>query len=287
MPDSAITKAGAVRRDDGGHQVLGVGVLDRVHGVEPQAVDVEVAHPLLGRLQRPLADGVRVLVVVVDRLAPRRLVVRGEVGAERLQRLGAGGADVVVDDVEQHREALGVGGVDQALQPLRAAVGGLRGRQVDAVVAPAVAAGELGHRHQLDRRHPELAQAAQMRDGGVERPRGSEGADVQLVDHQVVDAGRRPALVGPLEGGGVEQPRRPAQALRLPAAAGVGQLGAVDQVRVVRARLHRRLVHAVAGVLERVLAPVHPQADPLGVRRPDAELGAAVAEGEGAEAAFE
>ena len=49
---------------DGGHHVLRVAVLDRVHGVEPQAVDVEVAHPLLGALERPLADGVGLLVVV-------------------------------------------------------------------------------------------------------------------------------------------------------------------------------------------------------------------------------
>ena len=76
---------------------------------------------------------------------------------------------MVVDDVEQHGQALAVGGVDEPLQALRAAVGLVRGADVDAVVAPAVAAGERGHRHQLDRRDPELAQAAQVLDRGVER----------------------------------------------------------------------------------------------------------------------
>ena len=40
------------------HQVLGPGVDDRVDGVQPQAVEVEVAHPALGALADPLADGV-------------------------------------------------------------------------------------------------------------------------------------------------------------------------------------------------------------------------------------
>ena len=41
-------------------------------------------------------------------------------------------------------------GVDQPLQAIRAAVGVPRGEEVDAVVAPAEPAGEVGHRHQLD-----------------------------------------------------------------------------------------------------------------------------------------
>ena len=149
------------------HDVVGAAVEDRVDRVEPQAVEVEVADPALGALQHPLAHAVGARVVEVDRLAPERLVLVGEVGAERLERLRAGGADVVVDDVEQDREALGVGGVDEPLEALRAAVGRVRGRQVDAVVAPAVRARELGDRHQLDRGDAELAQAAQVRD----RPR--------------------------------------------------------------------------------------------------------------------
>ena len=49
-----------------------------------------------------------------------------------------------------------MGGVDEPLQAERAAVGGLGGAEVDAVVAPAARAGELGHGHQLDRRHAQL-----------------------------------------------------------------------------------------------------------------------------------
>ncbi len=113
------------RRDD----VLRVGVDQRVDRVEAQAVDVEVADPALGGLQDPLAHRVGLRVVEVDRLAPRRRVLVGQVRPERLHRLHPGRAEVVVDDVEDHGEALRVGGVDEALEAERAAVGGVRRRR--------------------------------------------------------------------------------------------------------------------------------------------------------------
>ena len=47
-----------------GHEVLGVGVHDRVDRVQAQPVEVEVADPLLGALQRPLAHGVAGLSLI-------------------------------------------------------------------------------------------------------------------------------------------------------------------------------------------------------------------------------
>jgi hypothetical protein len=237
----------------------------------------------------PLAHGVRVGVVVVHRPAPRRLVVRREVGAEALQALHAGCADVVVDDVQQDGEALAVGRVDEALQALRAAVRVVRRADVDAVVAPPVAAGERGDRHQLDRRDAELAQAAQVGDRGIERALLGERADVQLVQHRVAKRRRLESLVGPREPARVEQPRPPPQAVRLPARRGVRELDPVDHVGVVltRARLDGRLQHAVARRLDGVLAVAHAQHDGVAGRRPEAELRAAVAGREGAEAALE
>ena len=78
-PDSAITSAPGLMRvhaaRDLGHEVLGARVDDRVDRVQAQAVEVEVADPLLGALADPLADGVAVLAVDVDARAPRRLVL--------------------------------------------------------------------------------------------------------------------------------------------------------------------------------------------------------------------
>ena len=186
--------------------------------------------PVLGALAHPLADGVALLVVDVEARAPGRLVLVGEVRAEGHQRLGAGGADVVVDDVEDHGQARGVGGVDELLQAQRAAVGGLGGAQVDAVVAPAARARELGHGHQLDRGHAELGQLAQVRDRALERALGRERADVQLVDHGVLQAGDAEAAVGPLEGERVDDPRR-ARAGPPAASASTGRAAACRRAR--------------------------------------------------------
>jgi hypothetical protein len=269
-------------------EVDGARVEDRVDGVEPQPVEVEVADPALGALQHPLADAAAVGVVEVDRRAPERLVRAREVAAERLERLDARRADVVVDDVEQDREALFVGGVDEPLEALGAAVSGVGGRQVDAVVAPAVAAGELGHRQQLDRGDAELAQPGQVRDDGLERALGREGADVQLVDHRVLEVRRREAVVGPGERGGVEHPRRAAEPGGLPAGGRVGDLDAIDHEGVVlpRGEGQSNFADAEPPVGQLMVAPAGTQHDPLRVRRPDAERGR-VRGGTGAERALE
>ena len=68
----------------------------------------------------------------------------------------------------------------------------MRRVDVDAVVAPAALAGERCDRHQLDRGDAELAQAREVRDRGVERPLFGERADVQLVEHELVERQLRP-----------------------------------------------------------------------------------------------
>jgi hypothetical protein len=66
-------------------------------------------------------------------------------------------AEVVVDDVEQHHQPAGVGGVDQRLEVLRAGRSGCPARTAEhAVVAPVARAGEVGDRHQLDGGDAEL-----------------------------------------------------------------------------------------------------------------------------------
>ena len=166
-----------------GQQVAGARVDDRVEGVDPQPVDVEVAHPALGALQHPLAHRAGGGVVEVRRASPRRRVLVGEVRAERVVGRRARRADVVVDDVEQHAHAGRVGGIDQAGEPVGSAVGRLRGARVHAVVAPAPPAGELADRHELDRGDAELGQAREVGDHRGERALRRERADVELVEH--------------------------------------------------------------------------------------------------------
>ena len=72
--------------------------------------------------------------------------------------------------------------VDEPAQVVRAAVEVRRRPQVDAVVAPAEAPGELGDRHQLDHRDADVGQHRQPLGRGGVRPLGREGPDVHLVD---------------------------------------------------------------------------------------------------------
>ncbi len=192
---------------DLGDDVLGAGVEDRVDGVEPQPVDPEVAHPALGALAHPLPDRAALGVVVVHGLAPRRLVLGGEVRPEGLESLCTGGAEVVVDHVEDHRQPFAVRGRHQLGEPGRSAVRGLGGRDVDAVVTPSPSAGELGHGHDLDRGHAEPRQFAQVRGGGREGPFLGEGADVQLVDDGIPQLGRGEPVTAARQRASVEHPR--------------------------------------------------------------------------------
>ena len=233
-------------------------------------------------LDHPLADRVAVGVVVVDRLAPGGLVLVGEVGAERLHRLDAGGADVVVDDVEDHGEPDLVGRRDEPREPVRAAVGGVRGRDVDAVVAPAAAPGNSATGMISIAVTPSSASSRRCGIAASNVPSGRERADVQLVDTSSSGRRRREAPLGHVaQGAGVEHPRRARAARR--AASGCTDRAAPavehEPVVVARRRLGQRLVDPVAHVLERVLAVLDPQRDRLRPRRPDAELGRSVGPG--------
>ena len=96
-------------------------------------------------------------------------------------------AKVVVDHVEDHGDAALVAGVDQRLEVVGRAVAVVRRELKHAVVAPAPRAGELRHRHQLNRRDAQFDQLIQKRDRGPIRSFRRVGADVQFVDQVVLE----------------------------------------------------------------------------------------------------
>ena len=73
---------------------------------------------------------------------------------------------MVVDDIEDDAEAEVVRAIDEASQIVRCAVQMARRVEIDAVVAPSVAAGKLRDRHHLDGGDPEVGQRRQMLDRG-------------------------------------------------------------------------------------------------------------------------
>ena len=183
------------------------------------------------------ADLVGAGVVVVDRLAPGGVVPVGEVRAVGAEVVPVG-PEVVVDHVENHADPGGVGGVDEALEPVGPAVGVVGGEQVDAVVPPAAIAGELDHRQQLEVGDAEVDEVGQLLDRRLERPLRRERADVGLVDQRSRQRRRPPPqVVGPLEGAVVDEPRRTVHAVGLELRARIGEARpAVERELVVGPR---------------------------------------------------
>ncbi len=237
--------------------------------VETETVDLVLVRPQLSVLNCPFAHA---LLRVIDRVAPERVVAVREIGSEGGDRLRAG-ADVVVDDVEDHSEPLPVRRIDEASEPVRPAVHGMCREVVQPVVAPVAVAGEGRDGHQLDRRDAELAQAAQPRDDAVEGAVGRERADVQLVDDQLVEVQSSPGRN--VERARVDDARGTAHAFGLPARAGIGKgRSAVEHERVVvpGPSGHVAGPGPVVSALERVLCVIESDRDRLGTRSPHAEL---------------
>src|SRR5436309_12041763 len=83
--------------------VLCAGVEDGMYGIQPQSVDTEVPDPPSRALEHPFAHWIAVGLVVVDRASPGRVVHVGEVRPVGVKRLHAGGADVVVNHIQDDR----------------------------------------------------------------------------------------------------------------------------------------------------------------------------------------
>jgi hypothetical protein len=134
------------------------------------------------------------------------------------------GAEVVVHDVEDHGDAPPMALLDQRLQRIGAAVGRLDSEDLGRVIAPGTSAGEFGHRHDLDGIDPEILEMPQLFSRRLEGPgpivarvRVVEGADVQLVNDQLI-AGADPEVVPlPVESRIVDDP----------VAGGIGDLAGV------------------------------------------------------------
>ncbi|COV66511.1 Uncharacterised protein [Mycobacterium tuberculosis] len=166
-----------------------------MHGVQPQAVGVEVAHPS----QRAVDDIVANLVGVgagdIDAVPPR-VAGRRQVRAESRQVV-ARWAEMVEHRVDQHAQTTGMACVDEPDQTVGAAVGFVHAVPQHTVISPTAGSGKGIDRHQLDEVDSEIDQVIQLFDGGVERASRGERADVQLVDHRALDRPPRPASVGP------------------------------------------------------------------------------------------
>ena len=101
-----------------------------------------------------------VVVVEVD----SAVIVLGP--AVELPKIKVAGAQVVVNNVQDHGDALLVGALDEPFESQRASVDGLHRKDLRGVVAPRPLTRKLAHRHDLDRIDAEVFQISQTRRHG-------------------------------------------------------------------------------------------------------------------------
>jgi len=109
------------------------------------------------------------------------------------------GSEVVVDHVEDDHQPQRVGAIDKRPRVVRRSVEPRWCEQVDAIVAPAETAREIGDGHDLKHRDAELRQRGQL---SHRRPPGAasrERAEVQFVNDVLVRRATAPFGIGPGE----------------------------------------------------------------------------------------
>jgi hypothetical protein len=137
-------RAGADRARDRLDDVGPAGIANRLHGVEAQPVEVDLLEPVQRVVDEAVAHGVRLRTVEVDGRAPRRAAPPAEERRRVAGQVTAVRAEVVVDDVEKHRDAARVCGLHEALEVIGRAVARVGRKRQHAVAAPVAAAGEVG-----------------------------------------------------------------------------------------------------------------------------------------------
>jgi hypothetical protein len=255
--------------------MAGAEVVDPVDRIEPEPVDVVLGDPMERVVDHEAPNLVAVRAVVVDRRTPGSLVRVREVRPITAEIVPFR-TDVVVDDVEDHRQVALVRGIHQAPKLLRPAVGAVWSVERHAVVSPVAVPGKLGDRHDLDRRDAERAHPRQMIDRAGERTLGRESTDVQLVDDQIGHRPAPPPLIRPAEYRRVDDARRSMNPLRLVPAHRIGnRIVTVEAEAVVdpgAGAVHLALEHAMRLRIERMLTgAVEDDVDRRRQWRPDSE----------------
>src|SRR4051812_49020205 len=160
---------------------------DGVSRIEAQSVDVVLVRPVERVVAHESANGPAVRSVVVDPVAPRRLVSIGEkLSAGDCRQVVASRTEVIVDDIEDDAEVAGMCGVDESLERLWSAVRCRWSVEQYAVVPPVARAGEAGDRHDLDCGDAQGGEGIELSDRRIEGAFGGKGPDVQLIDDEII-----------------------------------------------------------------------------------------------------
>ena len=254
-------------------------VEDRLSGIESKAIEVKFPHPVTRVVDDQITCTLAALAVEIESFAPLGSVPGAEIAIAEAAQIVAVGTEMVVDDIEDHREPERMCGVDEALEGLVIAVVVKRRKEMHAVVAPTPASGEFRDRQHFDQGDADVLEPGQPLDRCVERACFGEGADVQLVDHLTLQRDSFPVPVAPLISMRLHEQRRTMRAFGLITRAGIrpGSL-AVDSISIEIA--HRRFMRIEDEVavrcslhIERLRSIFQDDLDALGVGSPNTEVG--------------
>src|SRR6185437_10213587 len=100
----------------------------RMHGIQPQSIEVKLAQPVQRVRAEELPHRGAALGIEIDRSAPGRVVPLVEELWRVERQVVALRAEVVIDHIEQHHQPARVGGVNQRLEVLGPSVAGIRSK---------------------------------------------------------------------------------------------------------------------------------------------------------------
>ena len=125
--------------------------------IQPKSVEVVVTKPHQRVVDEEPPHFVAAGVLEVHRITPRRRMQTRQVRRE-LAGIVPIRPEVVIDHVQDHGQPLAMRRIHQPLQPLRATVRLIDGKQVHPVIPPAAMARKRHHRQQFHVRNPKLLQ---------------------------------------------------------------------------------------------------------------------------------
>ena len=192
------------------------------------------------------------------------------------------GSEVVVDHVEDHAQTKRMGPVDEPTHVVRGAVSVVGREQIDAIVAPAERARELGDRHDLHRRDAQVHESRQAPGRGLPGPLGGEGPQVQLVDDLALEDQAFPCIISPPVKTGIDHLGGAVRPFRLVSRCRVRiRVPPIEPVAIARPVPHARNQPGEVSVTLRFelelfrsrLGPrLEEHLDEAALRRPDAEM---------------
>src|SRR5262245_11534521 len=136
--------------------------------------------------------------IEVEGCPPRGLIALRKIRA-KIAQIVSFGSKVVVHYIQHHSQATLMTGIDQPFEPFWPAIRGLRGKRIDAVVAPVTAARKLRDRHEFNRADPNVPEFVQVGDDGSERSFRGKRADVEFIEKVLLQGDAGPVLILPGE----------------------------------------------------------------------------------------